>query len=220
MPRYLKGSATLSTAIAALLLLLPRPAAAEPSCEAFMPESPSDAQGFTFIGTVTGIGPEHVGGSRWLFFTVEYVLADHGLPNTGNNMILRAGEPVKLLDQGCDRPYGFAVGRRYLYSTSELDDTHAGKMVAWELNGLQARVLVTYPQNFPGNAAPFAAATTLAEAVKLIAPGATLPPTTTVPVAVETGSPSEQTLSTFFLGAAAAIGLYLGRRLRNRTTLL
>jgi hypothetical protein len=204
-------------AFATLSALTPQMVAAEPFCQAYMPNSPTDAMGFTFIGIVTAVGPERAGGPTWLFFNVEDVLADHGLPNTGNNMVLRPGAPLKLLDQGCDRPYGFAVGERYLYSTSVLNDTHSGKMVAWHVKGDEAHVLIMYPQHLPENAAVFAAADTLEKAVKLIAPGASLPPTSTASAPARSSGPADPFTNTLVLAGCGAAGLLLGRRLRYRS---
>lgn len=157
----------------------PGAVAAEPFCMAFMPDTVHDAQGYTFVGRLTSLARDHPGGARYLTFEVETVLADDGWrPKSGARMVLRAGSPLRLFDEGCDRPYGFTVGARYLYSTSSLLGQQAGFMVAWKLDGQTATLLEMYPQHGHGNAA-FAAAHTLASAAALMVPGASLPPTST-----------------------------------------
>jgi hypothetical protein len=198
----------------------PQAVVAEPFCQAYMPLAVADAQGFTFIGRLVaqvGHRPRSARDHdvRRLIFHVQEVLADHGYPKSGNRMILRAGSPSTLFDEGCDRLYGFHVGARYLVSTSSLLSPVAGQTVAWQLDGRSAHVVVMYPQHDSASFRGFAAADTLGKALALMVPG-DLPPTEMV-TPVDEGAPMSdgQPATALFVAAAALGGFVAGSSVRR-----
>jgi hypothetical protein len=184
------------------------PALAENVCVSLMPSDVADVQGYTWVGTITRTGST-------INFGVEHVYANHGAPGTSNMRKLESGSALDLPVEPCnDRLAGFAVGDRYLMTTSSLDTPTSDLSAAWRLVGERATFLLMHAdKKFDTR---LAAVKTLRDALALVAPDATLPPTSTSPSSVR----SHQLADDNWVGIAVLlIGSLAGFAFRQRLRL-
>ena len=114
------------------------------------------------------------------------MIARSDTPRKNDVGLLNAGQSLNLPIRACDSLAGFRIGQRYLVSVDQLHRPDSGAAAAWVLTGSRARFLVMHEdRKFDPR---FSQATTLSQAIALVAPGATLPPTSTFdPVSPATG---------------------------------
>jgi hypothetical protein len=199
-------------AIIGLLALAPQPAFAEfpVVCGRNPPVSVANVQGFTWTGTVTDLGP-----ARAIVFRVDHVYSEnHQSDSAPPPESLEAGRSIHLGNRTCNPITGLEIGHRYVVSTFGIGTAGpiSGETAVWELEGNHARFLHMYETDrVLARALP--AADTLTEVIRLVAPGAELPPTDT---AQQAGGDSPHPSPWLLLAAAAAFAFFIKRPLRTR----
>lgn len=179
-------AAALILALSTTAVLAPAPAEAE-FCRPVMPDHPADARGDTFEATVvdfyeTGTGP-----------TYTYVVLDVLKVYAAQSDRLRAGRRIDVYINGCDGIglLGFGPGDRLLISTKALDEGDGPatwNSAVWRREeGTLDLLVVSTPEVqkvWYTSDRRIEEATTLREALALVAPGtlgvpdsSTLPPT-------------------------------------------
>ena len=205
---------------------------ADDTCGPVMPRKLAWVRGYTFSGTVTRIAPAIPGSYPRLdpasgvdmFFTFRldhvYAQPQDAKPDTAetnpDGIVLQAGGSLRLNGESCDGIRGFRAGVHYLVSVGTLSNPVGPTSAAWQLDGDQARLVPMYPAGAASHMARLlAAAQTLRDALALVAPEASLPPTSTEPAAPK---PPANSGAAVLLALAALVGLLFGRRLRARFT--
>lgn len=200
------------TAIAAFALLLcigsARSAHAENPvvCGRLQPVSLADIRGLAWSGTVTSVGP-----GRQITFSVDHVYANDADPffDASPDRLI-AGKRFRLPNSGCNPVTGLTPDHRYIVGVLAVSSAGPASesTAAWELVGQDARFIHMYDseRNLPSS---LARANTLAEVVRLVGPGAELPPTDAViPGPASPALPFPAVALTLISTAAAGILLW------------
>lgn len=130
---------------------------------------PADARGYTFIATASEIDEVN-----------DPALGEpHERATFSVERVYRGDVPtrLKIWTGVCHEPRGFVVGRRYLISTSSLEDPDAWNMLAWRLRGDDQLRLVSFDAALEDYPEAIARLRTIDEALTLMRAG--LPDTST-----------------------------------------
>lgn len=206
----------------AAVLVAPTAALAEDfGCARSAHADMADVRGYTWTGAVASIraaSPDEVGFERTLIvFEVDAVYAHAQRAELPAQSVLAAERRFRMLSRSCNGMTHLLEGRRYLVSSSHIDDdgptTH--RTISWELDGDRTTLVEgTYYEDSPP--ARLAGVQTLGTALALVAPGTKLSPTDELQVISEVTTRSTGVLELLFPLLAVVIGLLFRYRLRAR----
>jgi hypothetical protein len=157
---------------------LAQTARAEDICHRNAPKTIDALRGYTWTGTVSDrqtVPFEDAGSYTVWVFAVDHVYADAHGPDFPTGQALQQGEPFRLAST-CNGPTRFALGQRYIVSTSWLGPlgTSTNLFGAWRLDGQEATLVDMYEQGTEPS--QLRDARSLEAVLRIVAPGA-LPPT-------------------------------------------
>lgn len=200
----------------AALMVGSMPALAEDVCFHAAPLDVAAVRGYTWTGTVVSVRPAaadvHGAEQTFIEFDVEAVHAHAEGSEFPADVKLEAGSRLGFLSHSCSGPTGLREGSRYLATASFLSTySTTNRFAAWRLDGARATLVeAMYRTGRPP--ASLSEATSLGEALALVAPGSELPPTdarSDARAVVSTGWPVTGLL---FLFLTLAGGMFLQRR--------
>jgi hypothetical protein len=187
---------------------------AENPCVQGNPTSVQDVQGDTWLATVTAFHSDPANAGRTVLeFRIRHVYA-------GSDADLQVGRTITVTSGPCFRIARLQPGVDYLFSTPGFSSGVYRSIVfaAWRIEGGAAQFVVMHPDPDLRQPVVLEAATTLEAAVKLVAPDAVLPPTSTAAAGPPLSSPATAQMvlpAVIALLAAIFVTLLLRRRMHE-----